>query len=93
MGDLNAPPENPAIKVLTAGPPALTDAWQQKNAATPAAEAGTFHRFTGRRDFGRIDYLFTTAAWEVLEAAILHPEKDGKFPSDHWPVRATLRLK
>jgi endonuclease/exonuclease/phosphatase family metal-dependent hydrolase len=93
MGDLNAAPENGAIKVLQEGPPVLTDAWRAVNAAVPAAESGTFHRFTGRKDFGRIDYIFTTAHWEIKEAAILHPEKDGKYPSDHWPVRATLRLK
>lgn len=93
MGDLNAAPENGAITILKKGPPALTDAWLTANPTVAAAEAGTFHRFTGSRSMGRIDYIFTTPEWEVKEATILHPEKNGKFPSDHWPVRATLLLK
>ena len=92
-GDLNAAPDNGAIALIRKGPPALTDAWLTANPATPAAESGTFHQFTGSHSMARIDYIFTTAHWEVKAAAILHPGQDNRYPSDHWPVRATLRLK
>lgn len=93
MGDLNASPDNGAITVIKNGPPVLADTWPVMNPAVPATEAGTFHRFTGARGMGRIDYIFAGPEWEVKQASILHPEKNGKFPSDHWPVRATLALK
>jgi endonuclease/exonuclease/phosphatase family metal-dependent hydrolase len=28
----------------------------------------------------------------VLDAAIVRTNRDGRFPSDHFPVTATLRL-
>ncbi|MCX6875921.1 MAG: methyltransferase domain-containing protein [Verrucomicrobia bacterium] len=92
-GDLNATPDNPAIGTLTQGPPPLVDAWLTQHPALPAAESGTCHSFTGRRDGARIDYIFATAALTPLAAEILHDAPDGAYPSDHFPVRATLEWK
>ncbi len=92
MGDLNAAPDNAAIAALIKGPPALTDAWLALHKDTPAAESGTFNAFTGKKDGAHIDYIFAPAEIKPLESAILHDAKDGNFPSDHFPVRATLRL-
>lgn len=89
-GDLNATPENPAIAVLTQGPPRLIDVWQTLNPTMAAAESGTCHGFTGQRNRGRIDYIFATAALTPVAAEILHDAQDGNYPSDHFPVRATL---
>lgn len=92
MGDLNATPENPAIAVLQKGPPALKDAWLSLHKDKTAAQSGTFHAFSGRQDGAHIDYIFAPAEITPVEAAILHDAKDGNFPSDHFPVRATLRI-
>ena len=91
-GDFNATPENPAITAFTQGPPAFTDAWLALNAKTPAAESGTFHSFNGKHDGPRIDYIFTTPGITPLECSILHDHTGGNFPSDHFPVKATLQL-
>jgi endonuclease/exonuclease/phosphatase family metal-dependent hydrolase len=92
-GDFNAAPDNPAIAAMLKGPPALTDAWAALHKDVKPAESGTFHNFSGRRDGSRIDYIFTTAEFTSTEAAILNEAQDGKWPSDHYPVRATLTLK
>jgi endonuclease/exonuclease/phosphatase family metal-dependent hydrolase len=92
-GDLNATPENPAIGVLTQGPPPLADVWQSLHAALPAAESGTCHLFSGQRDGSRIDYIFASAGLTPLAAEILHDAPEGNYPSDHFPVRATLEWK
>ncbi len=91
-GDLNATPENAAVTVLQKGPPVFTDAWLSLHRETPAAEAGTFHDFSGRQDRGHIDYIFSSPEITPVESAILHDGKDGKYPSDHFPVRATLKV-
>ncbi len=91
-GDLNAGPENPAIAALQKGPPALTDAWLSLHKDTPAIKSGTFHAFSGKQDGAHIDYILAPAEITPVEADILHDAKDGNFPSDHYPVRATLRL-
>jgi endonuclease/exonuclease/phosphatase family metal-dependent hydrolase len=92
-GDFNAAPDNPAILTLTKGPPALTDAWLALNKDTPGTESGTFHAFGGRRDGPRIDFIFATAEFTPVESSILHDQKGGNYPSDHYPVRATLRVQ
>lgn len=91
-GDFNATPENPAVATILKGPPLMTDVWLSLNKAAGDAESGTFHDFSGRRDGGRIDYIFASPGLVPLEAAIMHDEKGGQYPSDHYPVRATLRL-
>jgi endonuclease/exonuclease/phosphatase family metal-dependent hydrolase len=92
-GDFNAAPDNSAIAAMRQGPPTLTDAWAAVNKDAKPAESGTFHNFSGRRDGSRIDYIFASAEFTATDAAILNEAKDGKWPSDHYPVRATLTLK
>ena len=92
-GDLNSAPNNPAIAILTQGPPLLVDAWLTLHPAQPAAESGTCHGFSGKHDGTRIDYIFASAAFTPLTAEILHDAQDGHYPSDHFPVRATLTWK
>ena len=54
---------------------------------------GTFHGFTGVTEpGGRIDYVFVTPAWQVRQHAILADHWDGRYPSDHLPVLAILRV-
>ena len=91
-GDFNATPDNPAIALMLKGPPALTDAWLTLHKDAPPSASGTFHSFTGQRDGAHIDYIFTTPELKPAEAGILNEAKDGKWPSDHFPVRATFSL-
>jgi endonuclease/exonuclease/phosphatase family metal-dependent hydrolase len=57
-----------------------------------AAEVGTFNGFKGDRSGEKIDYVFVPAGVKVLEAKILHNNVDGRYPSDHFPVVARVRL-
>jgi endonuclease/exonuclease/phosphatase family metal-dependent hydrolase len=58
-----------------------------------AAEVGTFHSFKGSRSNAKIDYIFAEPGTKVLLAEILHDNKDNRYPSDHFPVVAFLRLR
>ena len=80
MGDLNAEPGSPPLKVLTAA------GWTD---ALPAEAGGTFHDFTGEAD-ERIDHILVKRL-QVVDAAVAQHRPGGRLPSDHWPVVATLR--
>jgi endonuclease/exonuclease/phosphatase family metal-dependent hydrolase len=89
-GDLNAHDTDPLHAAIRAA--GMTDVWRSANPDVPASESGTIHGFTGRKDQARIDYIYSSAEWKPVDAAILHNAKDGHYPSDHFPVRATLEL-
>ncbi len=88
LGDLNAGEDSPPLERLcTAG---LRDTLR---IADPDAEAvGTYHGFDGTRDGEKLDYVLCSEQFEVLAAAILTDSKDGRYPSDHFPVAALVVL-
>jgi endonuclease/exonuclease/phosphatase family metal-dependent hydrolase len=87
-GDLNAAADNPLhAAIKSAG---FVDVWQALNADVAAAESGTVHGFTGATDRARIDYIYASPDWKPVAAEIVRSSKNGIYPSDHFPVRATL---
>ncbi len=93
-GDFNAGEDNAAILYLKnargEGPVTLVDTFR---AAHPGAQsAGTFGEFTGKRDGPKIDYVFVEPGTEVKEAGIIRDDRDGHYPSDHFPVYARIVL-
>lgn len=91
-GDFNAGEDNPAITLIKGSPLHAVDSWRVLHPDIPAAESGTFHTFTGVRTGAKIDYIFVPKSTRLLEAAILHNNRNGHYPSDHFPVRATLEF-
>ncbi|MBB5710995.1 endonuclease/exonuclease/phosphatase family protein [Sphingomonas xinjiangensis] len=84
-GDMNARPDSGAYRAFVA---ALADA--REHAARRRGPKMTFHDFTGVPD-RRIDYLFTRGF--AVIAAETHTYHQGSvYPSDHFPVSATLRF-
>lgn len=57
-----------------------------------AKEVGTFHEFKGGRNGEKIDFIFTTPGLKLLDAAILHDAENGRYPSDHFPIMASMVL-
>ena len=89
-GDFNALDTDPLHAAIKAA--GFADAWRALNADTPAEESGTFHDFSGVKSGSRIDFVYATPDLEAIDAEIVRSSKDGNFPSDHYPVRATLEL-
>ena len=87
MGDFNAQPASAVVQALIGTDGSLVDTY----AANAAGAAGTFHEFTGVRDGRRIDFILVSPALEVRDAGILYDEDGGRYPSDHFPVTATVR--
>ncbi len=95
-GDFNAG-ENSAVMGTLVGTGESTSAAGLKDsfrALHPNAEGvGTFNGFRGRTSGDKIDAVLVTGEWGVESAEIVRTSRSGKYPSDHFPVVATLRLK
>jgi endonuclease/exonuclease/phosphatase family metal-dependent hydrolase len=88
-GDFNSGEDNPAAQTVAR---TLRDTFRVKH--PDATEVGTFTGFAfGKTGGDKIDYVFVEPGTEVLEAEILRSAKDGRYPSDHCPVSARIRLR
>ena len=85
-GDFNATPDSDAHRQLAS---VLTDVWA--TAPRRTGPAGTFHDFTGKPQ-AMIDYIMVRG-FTPLRAAVLTTHEDSRYPSDHFPIIATLRHK
>ena len=88
LGDLNTTAEDQSVRRLLAA--GLRDPLGRLGAGGPGA--GTHHRWDGRTDWTRIDFVLVTGEWRVRSAAVVQDRVDGRLPSDHWPVLAALEL-
>ncbi len=88
-GDFNAGEANPAAKAMLAS---FRDSFRLLHPG--AAEVGTFNGFKpGQTGGDKIDFVFVEAGTEVLAAEIVRSSRDGRYPSDHFPVTARVRLR
>jgi endonuclease/exonuclease/phosphatase family metal-dependent hydrolase len=92
LGDLNAAEGNRVHDLIHAHPLQFRDVWRSHHPLSPRSASGTLHGFSGRTDGGRIDYIYASPEWRIDDAEIVRTNERGIFPSDHFPVRATLRL-
>ncbi|AGP42216.1 hypothetical protein SCE1572_51570 [Sorangium cellulosum So0157-2] len=105
-GDFNAGESNQAVLYIKGeaarasegtapapSPPGLVDTFRVLH--PNEAPVGTFHGFSGAEGGEKIDFIFAQPApvTEVLLARILRDNRDGLYPSDHFPVTARLRLQ
>ncbi|MEM0897135.1 MAG: endonuclease/exonuclease/phosphatase family protein [Verrucomicrobiota bacterium] len=91
MGDFNAAEENRAITTLTKSELKFIDTYRVVNPDNKAVR--TAHGFKGEKEGRKIDHIFILPATaEVKLAEIIRYEENGRFLSDHYPVRAALRF-
>ncbi|MCH7825725.1 MAG: hypothetical protein IH849_13065 [Acidobacteria bacterium] len=91
-GDFNAGETNPAFQQLLEAPEvALFDTFRSLHPA--AREVGTFNGFEGTTRGEKIDAVLASEAWKILAAEIVRAARQGRYPSDHFPVTATLTLR
>lgn len=91
LGDFNCETTTEPYRALTAIQGerlVLRDAF-----ATSTDLGGTWHAFTGVPRGGRIDWILCSPCFDCREAVVDRRSFDGRYPSDHFPVVATLRWK
>lgn len=94
-GDFNVGEANPALATLTLaagrGAPPLVDTFRVLHA--DVKDAGTFSGFKfGNHGTDKIDYVLVQPGTEVMAAEIVRSSRDNRYPSDHFPVTARVRL-
>jgi endonuclease/exonuclease/phosphatase family metal-dependent hydrolase len=96
-GDFNAGEASDPYRALFAkdGDAAspVVDSFREIHPQRGPAE-GTFNGFKPTATKGeRIDWIAASRDWEIRTATIDRTVKDGRVPSDHFPVTATLRAR
>jgi endonuclease/exonuclease/phosphatase family metal-dependent hydrolase len=93
MGDLNAREEGKALTALRgddgAADEQLIDSYREVVSDRGGKEA-TFHNFGGNTVGSRIDFILHSGDLRATEAGIVHTKVGDRFPSDHFPVTATI---
>ena len=96
MGDFNAGlDDTPLLYLRRLGYPnapiELLDTWRRRHPDAP--DGRTYHGFKGGVDGYKIDHILAELATDVLDAQIDRTQTaSGGYPSDHYPVTATLKL-
>ncbi len=96
-GDFNVGEDNPALHHLVGvpgapigAPRAFVDTFRVLH--PDVTEVGTFTAFKfGETTGAKIDYVLVQPGTQVLAADILRTSRDGRYPSDHFPVTARIR--
>ena len=60
---------------------------------TRSPNESTSSRWDGHRLGSRIDWILHSREFATLQSVINHTNEDGRYPSDHYPVQAILRLR
>jgi endonuclease/exonuclease/phosphatase family metal-dependent hydrolase len=66
----------------------LRDAWC--TADTRTGPEGTMNGFGRRVSHRRIDWILYRGGWRVTDIETVTTQRDGRYPSDHFPVVATF---
>jgi len=85
--DFNSPADGEVYRLLSSD---FRDAWRD----TPrrAGPDGTLNGFGRHTSDRRIDWILYRGAWRVIQAETVTTSRDGRYPSDHFPVVATFEI-
>lgn len=100
MGDFNAKPSDPLIQRLRVNAHGFPDIrlrdalfeYNYEKFGRMPKESRTFHFFKGKRIGQPIDYIFVSDEFYIHSAHVEAVSFEGKYPSDHYPVVASLSL-
>ena len=95
MGDMNAHPDSKPIRLLSGNRHGYDDVRLINIFSGPRAQDAhnTYHGFKGKQKGTPIDYIFVSEEFEVDQAYVDTSSENGRYPSDHYPLVAVLRLR
>ena len=98
MGDMNCGERSPGIRYMKGEVMTLDDKeWQPpyklvdtfRVVHPDATEVGTFNGFRApNRE--KIDYVFISPGLKTLSAEIIRTQREGRYPTDHFPIDAVI---
>lgn len=83
MGDFNAEENNTVYKMITEN--GLKDTYREIRVDSDSTDV-TFHGWQNENGLTRIDYIFITRDWKVLNSRVARKKVNEIYPSDHFPV-------
>ncbi|UAL48210.1 endonuclease/exonuclease/phosphatase family protein [Sutcliffiella horikoshii] len=86
-GDFNDVPESEALAEVSSMESCYSCFTEEEK-----EDSLTFHAYEGGIKGSPIDYIFGSNRVEFLTAHILRDSFDGGYPSDHYPVLATVKI-
>jgi endonuclease/exonuclease/phosphatase family metal-dependent hydrolase len=98
MGDMNCGERSPGIRFMKGEPMNLDDKeWDSpyklvdtfRVAHPDATDVGTFNGFRAPGT-AKIDYVFGSPSLKTISAEIIRTQRDGRYPTDHFPVDAVI---
>ncbi len=97
MGDFNAKSNSRPLQILRNNLHSYSNVHLNDVYAAIDAHllSNTYHGFKAKEKAGAspIDYIFVSDEFEVVDVRIQTDKVNGEFPSDHYPILATLKLK
>jgi endonuclease/exonuclease/phosphatase family metal-dependent hydrolase len=84
VGDFNTFANSPALRTLLRS--------GLRHALGPS-RTGSYHFSTGVTLWPRIDHILVSDEFEILDGYISYSRGESGFPSDHFPVFATIRIR
>ncbi|OYP39226.1 hypothetical protein CGZ80_00420 [Rhodopirellula sp. MGV] len=67
----------------------LKDTYREVH-VTERSDEGTFNSWVGKSEGARIDWIAVSKDATVKDAEVVRTSFDGHFPSDHYPITATI---
>jgi endonuclease/exonuclease/phosphatase family metal-dependent hydrolase len=92
MGDFNTLPDSQSIRTLVDNGFGYKNV-RLSNIAEKNDTGGTLHFFHGGNARRKIDYIFASEDFKLLDIKIIRSSYNGYYPSDHYPLTASLLLK
>ena len=93
MGDFNATPNSKVIKKFAAGEYSTSRFVAVQEIKKELYEKSTMSSFKGKENGLHIDYIFVSEELEIVDVDIVKDNINGKYPSDHYPLIADIRIK
>lgn len=93
-GDFNCGESSaPYQAIVGASGFSLQDSFRVKHPQQVKSKEGTFNGFRGTDSGARIDWVLHSGGFRTQSAEINKTNLNGRYPSDHFPVTASLQFK
>lgn len=92
MGDFNANPNSKLIRNFSNGNYSTNKFIAVQEFKKDIYGISTMSKFRGNKKGYHIDYIFISEEFKIIDTNIIDYNKNGKYPSDHYPVIADLEV-
>lgn len=92
MGDFNATPNSKMMKKFKAGKYTSKKLFAVQDVNEALYQKTTMSMFKGKEKGVHIDYIFVSEEFEIEDAEVVKYNKEGKYPSDHYPIVAKVKV-